>query len=161
MAQDIYSYEFTTEGLQALSSNDALLAVSKDIWAGYSRFDSFLSQIRLFSYSHDKNEVVLINRFKVEGAEVNRENIMHFVSDLQKRYHYHNLSYNYHYIFMAAKVQSSRMDTLKKQMEEEYGELLKIVELRNFGIKLADQDLLYQFEGEKIDDFIKRISKNQ
>lgn len=161
LAQDIYSYEFTTEGLQALSSNDALLAVSKDIWAGYSRFDSFLSQIRLFSYSHDKNEVVLINRFKVEGAEVNRENIMHFVSDLQKRYHYHNLSYNYHYIFMAAKVQSSRMDTLKKEMEEEYGELLKIVELRNFGIKLADQDLLYQFEGEKIDDFIKRISKNQ
>ena len=161
LAQDIYSYEFTTEGLQALSSNDALLAVSKDIWAGYSRFDSFLSQIRLFSYSHDKNEVVLINRFKVEGAEVNRENIMHFVNDLQKRYHYHNLSYNYHYIFMAAKVQSSRMDTLKKQMEEEYGELLKIVELRNFGIKLADQDLLYQFEGEKIDDFIKRISKNQ
>ena len=161
LAQDIYSYEFTTEGLQALSSNDALLAVSKDIWAGYSRFDSFLSQIRLFSYSHDKNEVVLINRFKVEGAEVNRENIMHFVSDLQKRYHYHNLSYNHHYIFMAAKVQSSRMDTLKKQMEEEYGELLKIVELRNFGIKLADQDLLYQFEGEKIDDFIKRISKNQ
>lgn len=161
LAQDIYSYEFTTEGLQALSSNDALLAVSKDIWAGYSRFDSFLSQIRLFSYSHDKNEVVLINRFKVEGTEVNRENIMHFVSELQKRYHYHNLSYNYHYIFMAAKVQSSRMDTLKKQMEEEYGELLKIVELRNFGIKLADQDLLYQFEGEKIDDFIKRISKNQ
>ena len=161
LAQDIYSYEFTTEGLQALSSNDALLAVSKDIWAGYSRFDSFLSQIRLFSYSHDKNEVVLINRFKVEGAEVNRENIMHFVSDLQKRYHYHNLSYNHHYIFMAAKVQSSRMETLKKQMEEEYGELLRIVELRNSGIKLAEQDFLYQFEEEKIDDFIKRISKNQ
>ena len=161
LAQDIYSYEFTTEGLQALSSNDALLAVSKDIWAGYSRFDSFLSQIRLFSYSHDKNEEVLINRFKVEGAEVNRENIMHFVSDLQKRYHYHNLSYNHHYIFMAAKVQSSRMETLKKQMEEEYGELLRIVELRNSGIKLVDQDFLYQYEEEKIDDFIKRISKNQ
>ena len=97
----------------------------------------------------------------MEGAEVNRENIMHFVSDLQKRYHYHNLSYNHHYIFMAAKVQSSRMDTLKKQMEEEYGELLRIVELRTPGIKLADQDFLCQFEGEKIDDFIKRISKNQ
>ena len=161
LAQDIYSYEFTTEGLQALSSNDALLAVSKDIWAGYSRFDSFLSQIRLFSYSHDKNEVVLINRFKVEVTEVNRDNIMHFVGDLQKRYHYHNLSYNSHYVYIAAKVQSSRMEELRKQMEEEYGELLKIVELRNFGIKLADQDLLYQFEGEKIDDFIKRISKNQ
>ena len=160
LAQDIYSYEFTTEGLQALSSNDALLAVSKDIWAGYSRFDSFLSQIRLFSYSHDKNEVVLINRFKVEGTEVNRDNIMHFVGDLQKRYHYHNLSYNSHYVYMAAKVQSSRMEELRKQMEEEHVELLRIVELRNAGIKLVDQDILYQFDGEKIEDFIKRISKN-
>ena len=160
LPQDIYSYEFTTEGLQALSSNDALLAVSKDIWAGYSRFDSFLSQIRLFSYSHDKNEVILLNRFKIEGDEVNRENIMRFVNDLQRRYHYHNLSYNSHYIFMAAKVQSGRVEALKKQMEEEYVELQRIVELKSSGIKLVDQDFLYQFEGEKIDDFIKRISKN-
>ena len=160
LAQDIYSYEFTTEGLQALSSNDALLAVSKDIWAGYSRFDSFLSQIRLFSYSHDKNEVILLNRFKIEGSEVNRDNIMRFVDDLQRRYHYHNLSYNSRYIFMAAKVQASRLAELKKQMEEEYVELQRIVELRNLGIKLVDQDFLYQLEGEKLDDFIKRISKN-
>lgn len=160
LAQDIYSYEFTTEGLQALSSNDALLAVSKDVWAGYSRFDSFLSQIRLFSYSHEKNESVLINRFKLEG-NVNREGIMHFVDDLQRKYHYHNLSYNSHYIFLAAKVQHSRMETLKKQMEEEYLELQRIVELRNLGTKLVDQDFLYHTEGEKIDNFIKRISKSQ
>ena len=159
LAQDIYSYEFTTEGLQALSSNDALLALSKDIWAGYSRFDSFLSQIRLFSYSHEKNETILLMRFKIEGPEINRENIMHFVNDLQKRYHYHNLSYNYHYIFMAAKVDSSRIDVTKKQMEEEYMELHRIAELRNLGVKLVNQDFLYQHDGEKIDDFIKRISK--
>jgi hypothetical protein len=96
----------------------------------------------------------------VEGTEVNRDNIMHFVGDLQKRYHYHNLSYNSHYVYMAAKVQSSRMEGLRKQMEEEYVELLRIVELRNAGIKLVDQDILYQFDGEKIEDFIKRISKN-
>ena len=159
LAQDIYSYEFTTEGLQALSSNDALLALSKDIWAGYSRFDSFLSQIRLFSYSHEKNEAVLLNRFKIEGPEIKRENIMLFVNDLQKRYHYHNLSYNHHYIFMAAKVATERMEATKKQMEEEYQELLKITELRNVGIKLVNQDFIYQHAGEKIDDFIKRISK--
>jgi hypothetical protein len=160
LAQDIYNYEFTSEGLQALSSNDALLAVSKDVWAGYSRFDSFLSQIRLFSYSHEKNESVIINRFKLEGS-VNREVIMHFVDDLQRKYHYHNLSFNSHYIFMAAKVQHSGMEALKKQMEEEYVELQRIVELRNLGTKLVDQNFLYQPEGEKIDDFIKRISNNQ
>ena len=160
LPQDIYSYEFTPEGLQALSSNDALLAVSKDIWAGYSRFDSFLSQIRLFSYSHEKNEVVLINRFKMEGTTANRENIMNFVGDLQKRYHYHNISYNHNYIFMAAKVQSGRMEELKQQMEEEYLELMRFAELRqDTGIKLVNQDYMYQHEGEKIDFFINRISK--
>ena len=106
------------------------------------------------------NESVLINRFKLDG-NVNREAIMHFVDDLQKKYNYHNLSYNSHYIFMAAKVQHSRMEVLKKQMEEEYVELQRIVELRNLGTKLVDQNFLYQHEGEKIDDFIKRISKSQ
>ena len=159
LAQDIYSYEFTSEGLQALSSNDALLAVSKDIWAGYSRFDSFLSQIRLFSYSHEKNETVLINRFKLEGSDVNREVIMNFVGDLQKKYHYHNISFNHSHIFMAAKVQKDRIEALKKQMDEEYIELLRIIDLRHSNARLTEQDFLYQHEDEKIDNFIKRISK--
>ena len=38
--------------------------ISKDIWAGYSKFESFLSQIRLFSYSHEKSESIFINKFK-------------------------------------------------------------------------------------------------
>lgn len=159
MPQDIYSYEFTDEGLKALSSNDALLAVSKDIWSGYSRFDSFLSQIRLFSYSHEKNETVLINRFKIEGNEVKRENIMDFVSYLQKRYYYHNISYNHHYIYIAAKVQTDKLEMLKEQMNEEYLDLLRIVELKQAGVKVVDQDYLYQYDGEKIDAFISRISK--
>ncbi len=160
MPQDIYNYEFTTEGLKALSSNDALLAVSKDIWSGYSNFDSFLSQIRLFSYSHEKNETVLINRFRIEGPEVKRENIMDFVSYLQKRYYYHNISYNHHYIYIAAKVKADEMEMLKKQMEEEYLDLLRIFELRQDGMKMVNQDYLYQYEGEKIDSFINRISKH-
>lgn len=161
LAQDIYSYEFTTEGLQALSSNDALLAVSKDVWAGYSRFDSFLSQIKLFSYSHNKEEVVLVNRLKIEGAAINRENITSFVYDLQRKHPSYNLSYNSHYIFMAAKVPSSEMEALKKDMEGEYVELQRIVELKNPGVKLVDQAVLCQGEGEKIDDFVKRVIKNQ
>ena len=159
MPHDIYSYEFTDEGLKALSSNDALLAVSKDIWAGYSRFDSFLSQIRLFSYSHEKNEAILLNRFKLEGPDVNKEIIMTFVGDLQKRYHYHNISYFHNYIFMADKVQKDRIEELKKQMEEEYIELLRIIDLRHTGVRLAEQDYLYQYDGEKIENFIKRIGK--
>ena len=61
---------------------------------------------------------------------------------------------------MAAKVPSGEVEALKRQMEEEYVELQRIVELKNSGVKLVDQDILYQVEGEKIDDFIKRISKN-
>jgi hypothetical protein len=52
------------------------------------------------------------------------------------------------------------MEDLRKQMEEEYEALMRIVELRNSGVKLVEQDFLYQFDNEKIEDFIKRISKN-
>lgn len=159
LAADIYSYEFTPEGILALSSNDAVVAISKDIWAGYSNFESFLSQIRLFSYSHEKNEVIYINRFKAEGDNVTKEIIMRIVGDLQKRYHYNNLSYKGNYIFMATKASADMSDALWKQMEEEHEETMKFIDLRYTGITLVEQDYLRQQEGEKIDAFIKRISK--
>jgi hypothetical protein len=51
------------------------------------------------------------------------------------------------------------MEMLKKQMEEEYLDLLRIFELKQDGMKMVNQDYLYQYEGEKIDSFINRISK--
>lgn len=156
---DIYNYEFTPEGLQALSSNEALLALSKDIWVGYSKFDSFLSQIRLFSYSHENNETILINRFKVSGSEVNRHVITNLVNDLQKRYHYNNISYKDKHIFMATKVHILRMEALKTQMEEEYNDLLRLVDLTYTGVMLVEQEFLAQREGEKIETFVQRISR--
>ena len=159
LAYDVYSYEFTSKGVLALSSNDAVVAISKDIWAGYSNFESFLSQIRLFSYSHEKSETIYVNRFKVEGSHVNKEIIMRIVSDLQKRYHYNNLSYKGNYIFMATKGPSDMSETLRKQMEEEHEETLKIIDLKYTGVTLVEQDYLCLFEDEKIDSFIKRIGK--
>lgn len=159
LATDVYNYEFTAEGILALSSNDAVVAISKDIWAGYSKFESFLSQIRLFSYSHEKNETIYISRFKAEGPLVNKEVIKNIVSDLQKRYHYNNLSYNGNYIFMATKASSSMSDSLWKQVEEEREETLKIIDLKYVGVTFAEQDHLRQQTGEKIDAFIARIRK--
>ena len=159
MPLDVYSYEFTSEGILALSSNDAVVAISKDVWAGYSNFESFLSQIRLFSYSHEKNEIIFVNRFKAEGSHVNKKVIMRIVGDLQKRYHYNNLSYKGNYIFMATKASSDMSDALWKQVEEEHEETLRIIDLKYAGVTLVEQDFLRQQDGEKIDAFIKRISK--
>ena len=159
LAADIYSYEFTSEGILALSSNDAVVAISKDIWGGYSNFESFLSQVRLFSYSHEKSETIYINRFKVEGSHVNKEVIMRIVSDLQKRYHYNNLSYKGNYIFMATKAPSHMSDALWQQTQEEHEETLRIIDLKYAGVTLEEQDYLRQHEDEKIDTFIQRISK--
>ncbi|MBO5918935.1 MAG: hypothetical protein J6Q34_00375 [Bacteroidales bacterium] len=157
---DLYLYEFTPDGILALSSNDALVAISKDLWAGYSNFTSFISQIRLFSYSKDKNEAIFINRFKVDGPNVNKETIISIVSDIQKRYHYNNLSYNGNNIFMATKAPADMSDTLKRLMEEEYLETMKIIDLKYPGIVLSEPNYLNQNEGEKIEAFIKRISKD-
>lgn len=159
VAQDLYSYELTPEGILALSSNDAVIAVSKDIWAGYSKFESFLSQIRLFSYSHEKNEMIYINRFKVEGENVNKDIIMNIVGDLQKRYHYNNLSYNANYVFMATKASTDMSEALWNQVKEEHEDMLRIIDLKYTGIVLTNQTFLRQEKDEKIDSFINRISK--
>jgi hypothetical protein len=157
LAYDIYSYEFTPEGILALSSNEAVIAVSKDIWAGYSNFESFLSQIRLFSYSHEKGETIIIYRFKVEGHNVNNDSIMQIVSDLHKRYHYNNLSYKGNYIFMAIKVPINIANESWEHMKEDYEDILKIIDLKYAGIILTEQVYLSQEKEENSNAFIKRI----
>lgn len=156
---DLYNYEYTPEGLMALSSNNALIAISKDVWAGYSNFDSFISQVRLFLFSHQEDKVIYINRFKAEGPHINQEVIMDIVNDIQKRYHYNNISYKGNYIFMAVKGLQKNSDTIMHDLEEEYSETTKIVNLKHPGVALTEQEYLYQFEGEKIEAFIKRIGK--
>ena len=56
-------------------------------------------------------------------------------------------------------MQTDKLEMLKEQMNEEYLDLLRIVELKQDGVKVVDQDYLYQYDGEKIDAFISRISK--
>ena len=159
LANDIYSYEFTQEGVLALSSNDAVIAVSQDIWAGYSKFESFLSQIRLFSYSHEKGETIIINRFKADGPNATPENIMLILGDMQNRYHYNNLSYKDNYIFMATKTPTNLSEASRKQIEADHEDMIKLIDLKYTGIVLTEQDYLQQKAGERITSFIDRISK--
>ena len=50
-------------------------------------------------------------------------------------------------------------DAVREEMEEEYSETMKIINLKHPGITVSEQDYLYRYEGEKIEMFIKRISK--
>ena len=84
---------------------------------------------------------------------------MRIVSDMQKRYHYNNLSYKGNYIFMATKAPSDMSDALWKQTQEEHEEMLRIIDLKYAGVTLVEQDYLRQHEEEKIEAFIQRISK--
>jgi rubrerythrin len=156
---DVYTYEYTSEGILALSSNDAVVAVSKDIWGGYSNFDSFLSQIRLFTYSHSMNEIIYINRYKVEGTQSSKDIIMRIVGDLQKRFYYNNLTYKDSFIFMATKVSSDISDEQWKGLEEEYDEAIKVIELKYAGVNLVGRECFHLLEDEKISEFFKRICR--
>ena len=158
-SDDVYLYEYTHEGIAALSSNDAIIAVSKDLWGGFSGFDDFLSQIRLFSYSHVKEEIIYVNRAKVVGPNANKEAIMQIMGELQKRYHYNNISYKGNHIFMATKADASMKDELWMQTEQEYEEMLRIIDLKYSGISFEDQCYLRQEENETVNKFIERISK--
>lgn len=159
LANDIYTYEYTPDGVLALSSNDAAIAVSRDIWAGYSKFDSFLSQIRLYSYSHEKNETIYVNCFKVDGNNVTKDTVIRIVEDMQKRYHYNNISYNGSRIFMAVKSTVLVSDELNMQAEHEYEEMLKIIDLKYSGVAVTGSITLKQGDGERLDDFIERLKR--
>lgn len=159
LANDIYTYEYTPDGIIALSSNDAAIAVSRDIWAGYSKFDSFLSQIRLFSYSHEKSETIYVNCFKVDGHNVTPDTVQRIVEDMQKRYHYNNISYNGRCVFMAVKYPMNQSEELSMQAEHEYEEMLKIIGLKYSGVVIAGSKTFKQEVGERLDDFIERLKK--
>ena len=111
-------------------------------------------------FSHQKNEMIYVHRFKVEGAHVNQEVVMNVVNDIQKRYHYNNITFKGNFIFMAVKAQQGMSDAVREEMEEEYSETMKIINLKHPGITVSEQDYLYRYEGEKIEMFIKRISKD-
>ena len=161
LAQDLYSYEFTSEGIMALTSNDAVIAVSKDIWAGYSPFESFLTQIQLFSYSQEKNETIYIHKAKITGANANIGIIKNILTDLQKRYHYNNLSYKGNYIFMASKASAGMSDELWNQVNEEQDGILKIIELKYDGIQVTNLSHLRQEADESANSFIERLCKEE
>jgi hypothetical protein len=84
---------------------------------------------------------------------------MQIVDDFQKRFYYNNLSFNGNYIFMATKCPSELSEGLKRQIEEEHEEMLKIIELKHPEIIITEQDYLHQQAEEKIQTFIERINK--
>ena len=85
---------------------------------------------------------------------------MRIVGDLQKRFYYNNLTYKDNFIFMATKVPSDISDGQWKQLEEETDEAIKVIELKYAGVNLVDRECFYQMEDEKINEFFKRICKN-
>ena len=60
---------------------------------------------------------------------------------------------------MATKAPANMSDDLRRQMDEEYQETMKIIDLKYQGIVLSEQNYLSQKEEERIEAFIKRISK--
>ena len=60
---------------------------------------------------------------------------------------------------MATKCPSELSEGLKRQIEEEHEEMLKIIELKHPEIIITEQDYLQQQPKEKIQTFIERINK--
>jgi hypothetical protein len=95
----------------------------------------------------------------VEGNNVSQDSIKRIVEDMQKRYHYNNLSYNGSRIFMAVKSSVQVSDELNAQDGHDFEEMLKIIDLKYPGIVAADSRILKQEDGEKLDDFIERLKR--
>lgn len=154
---DVYYYEFTDKGLNILTTNEAVLLFNKDLWNGYSRFDSFISQISLFSNSKNQDEIIYITKFRLEGANVNTESIKNIISNLQIRYHYNNLSYNDNFIYMGTKAPANERDELWERVQNETEEIIRTVNLKYTGMSISDFKYFTKEEEERTSAFIRRI----
>lgn len=154
---DIYRYRFTPDGIAAISSNEATLAINRDIWKGYSKFSTYLSQIQLLSYSRVNNKDIFISRFKIEGDGIRKDIAMDILEDLQHRYHYNNFSYDMPYIYMASKISKDTNEETLLHIKEEIENIVSSIEIKYGNIHITDITYFHLKDKERINSFIKQI----
>lgn len=154
---DIYHYEFTDKAINVLTTNESVLIFNKNLWNGYSKFESFISQISLFSKTNSLEESIYITKFKFSGEFITPENLEMIISDLQIRYHYNNMSYQDNYIYMASKGPSSNLDELWHRVQNETEDIIRTINLKYIGFSITDVRYFIRDSEERVPTFIKRI----
>ena len=155
---DVIRYKYTPEGIQSIVNNDALIKIGKDLWFGYSNFDSYLQQLRLFSHTSSVHESLYTIRFKIRIADhVSESDRIHFLRRMHELFYEYNFSYKHNYYFLSSKnIQGEASSTQQNIMRGIEHKLATLQSECPFSY-IDEQAFLVREENENIERYIRRL----
>lgn len=155
---DVIRYKYTAEGIQAIVSNDALIKIGKDLWFGYSNFDSYLQQLRLFSYTSTLNETLYTIRLKIRVSDhVNEADKIHFLQRMHELFYNYNFSYKGSYCFLSSKSLPEDIDTTQQQIMRKIEHKLATLQTECPFAYVEELTSVVRDPSENIERYIRRL----
>jgi hypothetical protein len=154
---DVIEYEFTLEGIHALTSNEAVVTLNRDLWVGYTNFTSFLSQLRLFYHINTQDEKLYTIRFKIdEIAFPTNSSKTSFLQDLHEIFYYFNTSHKGEYFFISSKY-TENTEQNKEYLEKDIEAKLEQLSRKYPHLEIEEKTAFSIDEKENIEKYIQRI----
>ena len=155
---DVLRYKYTAEGIHAIVSNEALIKIGKDLWFGYSNFDSYLQQLRIFSHTSTFSETLFTIRLNIRIPDhIGETDRVHFMRRMHEVFYDYNFSFKSNYFFLSSKIATEdakeTQPLLLRNIEDKLTALLTecpfayVEDMTNI-VRLAD---------ENIEKYIRRL----
>ena len=154
---DVVRYKYTQEGIQSIINNEALIKIGKDLWFGYSNFESYLQQLRLFSYTSTTNETLYTIRLNMRIAEhVNEADRIYFLRRMHEVFYDYNFSYKGNHYFLSSKTSDESKDTQQSILRNVEQKLSTLHAECPFA-HLQEQAMVVREANENIEKYIRRL----
>ena len=156
---DVIRYKYTAEGIQAIVSNDALIKIGKDLWFGYSNFDSYLQQLRIFSHTSALNETLYTFRLHllIPDSIMSEADIVHLLRRMHEVFYDYNFSFKGDYYFLSSKNITEEFKETQQSIEWSIENKLSSVRAECPFIQVKEQTLLVRESNENIEKYIRRL----
>ena len=155
---DIIRYKYTEEGIRSIINNDALIKIGKDLWFGYSDFDAYLQQLRLFSHTSQENENLYTIRLHMRLEEgMREEDRIHLLQRMHEVFYKYNFSFKNNYYFLSAKSGVEEENDSQHAIEWRLENKLQQVKSECPFMHVQEQALFIREPNENIERYIRRM----
>ena len=155
---DVVRYKYTPEGIQSIINNDAMIKIGKDLWFGYSNFDSYLQQLRLFSHTSALNETLYTVRLHMIIPEhIGESDRIQLLRRMHEVFYNYNFSFKGDYYFLSSKNTTEESKETQQAIEWSLENKLANVKSECPFIQVNEQAILVRESSENIEKYIHRL----
>ncbi len=155
---DVIRYKYTAYGIRSIVNNEALIKIGKDLWFGYSNFESYLQQLRLFSHTSQEQEILYTIRLHMiisEGvSETDRVDMLRHMHEIFYNY---NFSFKNDYYFLSSKTSNEEIEKSQSYMERGIEQKLATIQSDCPFIHVTQLTMLIREPKENIEKYIRRL----